>query len=72
MAGVNQSVNVTLRVERCIGAGQCVRAAPDVFEQDESAGTVVLLAGMPPPDRWDAVRRAVALCPSQAVTFDPR
>ncbi|WP_345556986.1 ferredoxin [Streptomonospora halophila] len=31
----------------CVGAGQCVLAAPDVFGQDEDHGLVLVLQGEP-------------------------
>jgi ferredoxin len=49
----------------CIGAGQCVLAAPALFNQTEE-GTVLLLRD-PGTDDEAATRDAVALCPSQAL-----
>jgi ferredoxin len=61
-----------LRVDgdRCIGAGQCVRLAPDVFDQDEDDGTVVLLRESVPADREAVAREAVNACPAQAIAVD--
>jgi ferredoxin len=57
-------------VERkCIGAGQCVLAAPAVFDQDDD-GIVVLLDAMPPEDQHEAVRKAARLCPAVAIFVD--
>lgn len=57
-------------VERkCIGAGQCVLAAPAVFDQDED-GIVVLLDATPPEDQHEAVRKAARLCPAVAIFVD--
>jgi ferredoxin len=53
----------------CISAGQCVMSAPDVFDQDEDNGVVLLKTGTPPPELADDVRRAVALCPARALTL---
>lgn len=53
----------------CIGAGNCVLAAEDVFDQDDDA-TVVVLVEEPGPDREGAVRSAVAQCPSGALRVD--
>ncbi|WP_113699076.1 ferredoxin [Nonomuraea lactucae] len=52
----------------CIGAGMCALTAPKVFDQSEDDGTVVLLDPSPPKDLEEAVRRAVALCPSGALS----
>ncbi|MGW3934424.1 ferredoxin [Streptomyces phaeochromogenes] len=62
-------LTVSLDRERCCSAGQCVGAAPEVFEQSESDGRVVLL--VPEPDQQHAadVRLAADLCPSGAITL---
>ncbi|MFC3998132.1 ferredoxin [Nocardiopsis sediminis] len=54
---------------RCIGAGMCVLTAPDVFDQDDADGTVVLLDPAPPARAADAVRRAAQVCPSGAIAL---
>ncbi|BAJ26504.1 MULTISPECIES: ferredoxin [Kitasatospora] len=56
--------------DRCCGAGQCVLAAPDVFDQDERDGTVVLLAARPPADLAREVADAVAACPGGAIRLE--
>ena len=53
---------------RCVASGQCVLAAGAVFDQDEEDGTVFLLDANPPPELHDAVFRAAALCPAQAIS----
>ncbi|MEV7340651.1 ferredoxin [Streptomyces sp. NPDC093544] len=62
-------LTVHLDRERCCSAGQCVGAAPEVFEQDESDGRVTFL--VPEPDQRYAadVRLAADLCPSGAITL---
>jgi ferredoxin len=59
---------VTVRADRdvCIGAGLCALRAPDVFDQDEADGTVVLLH-QPGAGELPAVREAVDQCPSGAI-----
>ena len=54
----------------CIGAGMCALTVPDIFDQSEDEGTVVLLKDVPPQDLEDAVRRAVTLCPSGAISIE--
>lgn len=51
----------------CVGGGQCVLAAPDVFDQREDDGVVILLTAQPPQERLEAVRRAEILCPAAAI-----
>ncbi|GAA2680956.1 ferredoxin [Nonomuraea recticatena] len=53
--------------DRCVAAGQCVLSAPDVFDQREEDGVVMLRDPTPRPDLHDAVRDAVALCPAAAI-----
>jgi ferredoxin len=54
--------------DRCVSSGQCVMNVPDVFDQDEDEGMVVLKTGTPPPELAEDVRRAVTLCPAMAIT----
>ena len=54
--------------EICRGAGMCALTAPEVFDQSEDDGTVVVLDPEPPPEQEAAVRRAVQLCPSGALS----
>ncbi len=51
----------------CVGAGNCVLTAPDIFDQDDD-GLVTVLAADPPADRDADVERAVRMCPSGAIT----
>ena len=60
-------MRVTVAVERCGGAGQCTRTAPQVFDQEEDDGTVILLTDEPPEPLHGAVRRAAALCPNSVI-----
>ncbi|MFD4506935.1 ferredoxin [Streptomyces sp. NPDC058457] len=53
--------------ERCVGAGQCVWALPEVFAQSERTGTVVLLRELPARETGDRVRAVVRACPSGAL-----
>lgn len=55
---------------KCCGAGQCVLIAPEVFDQSDEDGIVVLLAPEPAPDRHPAVREAAAVCPAAAIALD--
>ncbi|MFE4059271.1 ferredoxin, partial [Streptomyces sp. NPDC059096] len=46
-------MRVTVDQESCVGAGQCVLNAPDVFDQDDD-GFVVLLNEAPGAEDRDA------------------
>ena len=60
------AMKVSVIADRCIGAGECTFAAPDVFDQDEDA-RVVLLEASPP----EALRRDILIaarrCPAQVI-----
>jgi ferredoxin len=60
-------MRVTADREVCIGSGNCVFAAPRVFDQDDEEGLVVLLTEEADAGDADAVRDAVAHCPSGAL-----
>ncbi|GAB3431078.1 ferredoxin [Actinophytocola sediminis] len=55
--------------ERCVGSGQCVLAAADVFDQRAEDGVVTLHHDSPHPDRLGDVEYAAASCPSLAISF---
>ncbi|MEV6037120.1 ferredoxin [Nonomuraea sp. NPDC052116] len=55
---------------KCCGAGQCVLIAPEVFDQNEDDGIVILLEAEPAADRHAAVREAAAVCPASAIQVD--
>ncbi|OEV03704.1 ferredoxin [Streptomyces oceani] len=65
-------MKITVDRNRCVGAGNCVLAAEELFEQDEADGRVRLLNAEPSADKEDMVDEAETMCPSQAitVTFD--
>lgn len=63
-------MHVSLEPSRCIGAGQCVLNAPEVFDQNEDDGIVVLLESNPGNDQEEATRHAARLCPAEAIVLD--
>ncbi|ONK15203.1 ferredoxin [Streptomyces sp. MP131-18] len=60
-----------LRVETdpvlCAGSGMCALLAPEVFDQDEKEGTVVLIDDRPAEERRAAVLAAAERCPAGAI-----
>ena len=60
-------MKISVDRERCCGAGTCVTLAPDVFDQGEDDGIVVLLDERPNETRYDAVDKAVQVCPANAI-----
>lgn len=61
-------VRITVDTDVRIGAGMCALTLPEVFDQDEDDGTVVLREPLPPAEHEAAARRAAGLCPSGAIT----
>lgn len=62
-------MKIEVDLDKCVGGGQCVLAAPDLFDQRDSDGMVVLLRTEPPEDEIDAAREAAALCPAAAIAL---
>lgn len=60
-------MKVSVEADKCVAAGQCVLFAPDVFDQREEDGVVVLLDETPGPEHHDAVREAALVCPAAAI-----
>jgi ferredoxin len=53
--------------EKCCAGGQCVLAAPEVFDQRDDDGIVLLLNQQPGPELYDSVREAAQICPAAAI-----
>jgi ferredoxin len=56
--------------ERCIGAGQCMRVAAGLFDQDEREGLVVVLVEQLDSTQLDAARTAERQCPARAISIE--
>ena len=63
-------MKVIIDQDKCVASGQCVLAAPEVFDQREEDGIVVLLAENPPPEAAESLREAAALCPALAIALE--
>lgn len=60
-------MKIVIDEAKCVAAGQCVAAAPDVFDQRDEDGIVVLLDENPPEGLHDDARFAAAVCPALAI-----
>jgi ferredoxin len=63
-------MRVKIDVDKCCGAGNCVSAAPTVFDQREDDGVVILLQENPQSEAHADVRRATRLCPALAIIIE--
>lgn len=63
-------MKITVYPDKCVGVGQCVLAAPALFDQNEDDGIVVLLKQTLDTSDYDAARTAARLCPAVAIVID--
>ncbi|GAA3830144.1 ferredoxin [Streptomyces phyllanthi] len=61
-------MRIDVDTDRCCSSGLCVMTAPDVFDQSEDDGTVLLLDAAPPTEFHADVRLAAQACPGCAIT----
>ena len=61
------TMQITANRATCIGAGQCVFADPDAFDQDDDGIVLVLRAETTTPDEVERARQAVQVCPSRSL-----
>ena len=54
--------------ERCTSAGNCARVAPELFDQRDDDGVVIVLNENPSVDLEASARDAEGLCPARAIT----
>ncbi|WP_067693078.1 ferredoxin [Nocardia jejuensis] len=52
---------------RCIGAGQCVYVAPEIFDQDDDGLVILLKEDVVKDSDTEDVRQAEILCPARAI-----
>ncbi len=55
--------------DMCIASGACVRACPEVFDQDDE-GMVVVLQEHPGPELRDRVLDAAKACPALVISVE--
>jgi ferredoxin len=63
-------MKITIDVSKCIGAGNCVMWSPEVFDQRDEDGTVVVLDETPDQALWESVRTAAAACPANVIVLE--
>jgi ferredoxin len=63
-------MKVTVDQNICASSGNCVMNAPEVFDQRDEDGVVVLLNENPAAEQADGTRRAAAACPALAIRIE--
>jgi len=63
-------MRIVVDYEKCLGYGNCVLAAPEVFDIDDTEGVVSLLIENPGESRRESVERAISSCPTKALSLD--
>lgn len=54
----------------CASSGNCVMNAPEIFDQRDEDGVVVLLNANPPAGLAEGARRAAASCPALGIKIE--
>jgi ferredoxin len=62
-------MKISVDEDKCCGAGQCALIAPEVFDQREEDGIVILLDAEPGEDQYALVRESADVCPAGAITL---
>ena len=60
-------MEIQLDQSKCVASGQCVQAAPGIFDQDDD-GIVVLVPGSHDGDA-DSVKLAIRVCPTRVISL---
>ncbi|OBG74379.1 MULTISPECIES: ferredoxin [unclassified Mycobacterium] len=63
-------MKVTVDQNACASSGNCVMNAPEVFDQRDDDGVVVLLEETPGADLAEGARCAAAACPALAIHIE--
>ena len=63
-------MHVMVDLDKCQDHGQCMFAAPEVFQIDAGTARLVLLTDEPDESLRDHVEEAADMCPMQAITVE--
>jgi ferredoxin len=63
-------MKVTVDQNICASSGNCVMNAPELFDQRDEDGVVVLLNEHPSFEQAEGARRAAAACPALAIHIE--
>jgi ferredoxin len=68
--GEETDMKVAIDQDKCVGSGQRVLVAPEVFDQHDEDGIAFVLQESPSDEQHDAVRQAAMLCPAMAIDVE--
>jgi ferredoxin len=63
-------MKVTVDQNICASSGNCVMNAPELFDQRDEDGVVVLLNANPSAEQAEGARRAAWACPALAIQIE--
>lgn len=63
-------MRVAIDLTRCAGYGNCIDAAPEVFDMADDEDVAIVLIEHPGPQLAEAVRKAERVCPADAVLVE--
>jgi ferredoxin len=64
-------MRIVAQHDRCVGAGQCVLADPEAFDQDDKDGSVIVLRPHPQSEPEIArAKEAVNICPGRTLSLE--
>jgi ferredoxin len=70
LGGREHEVRVGIDLTRCAGYGNCIEAAPEVFDMADDEDVAIVLTENPGPEHAEAVRKAARVCPADAVLIE--
>ena len=68
----DEKYTIEINQDICVGGGQCVFVAPDIFTQRDEDGIVELLVTHPSGDQIPFVEEAVEVCPARVIRLAVR
>jgi ferredoxin len=63
-------MKVIVDQDKCASSGNCVMHAPEIFDQRDEDGVVVLLSENPPAEQVENAGKAAAGCPAAAIHIE--
>lgn len=69
MTSNRTAVRATADKSLCVGAGLCVIARPDIFEQSDEDGLVRVIKDVLPADDMTELEAIAGRCPARAISL---